>query len=300
MEQPWGGGQLLQPFTPQVLQQQQQQKQQPQQQQDQQHQQQQPQQQQPQQQQPPQQQPQQQQQQQQQQPEQSSFGIRKILDCKVLASGEQMYKVEWENTWEAADSLTSCQHLLDDFWSQVNKAKANQTYALKYRQTIPSVVVKTDPQTDASKLLSPSDVLTKSAGQKRKLEELNLKTETIADQKATVSTTAGGAVSTDGLKYIQNFSNAYVRLVALCKECGKEQSLKSQHWWAQHYKTHSKVYDHKCPHCTKSFIRPDRLRNHIQSKHASEENGSVMKSEQVKTEQCYTMPSFNEYFVKEE
>merc|ERR1711931_270467 len=70
--------------------------------------------------------------------EENSFGVRKIVDCKIVEGGQQMYKVEWESTWESAESLTSCQHLVDDFWSLVNKAKANQHIALQHRNATSS------------------------------------------------------------------------------------------------------------------------------------------------------------------
>lgn len=44
----------------------------------------------------------------------------------LFQGGKQMYKVKWEATWEPAENLTSCQHLIDEFWSFVNKAKSNE------------------------------------------------------------------------------------------------------------------------------------------------------------------------------
>ena len=58
-----------------------------------------------------------------------SCGIRKIVDCKV-EDGIQMYKVEWQATWEPAENLSSCQNLVDDFWSHVNKLKAFEAFDL--------------------------------------------------------------------------------------------------------------------------------------------------------------------------
>jgi len=56
----------------------------------------------------------------------SSFGIKKIIDCKIAEDGQQLYKVKWQATWEPAESLVSCQHLIDEFWSFVNKVKNNE------------------------------------------------------------------------------------------------------------------------------------------------------------------------------
>ena len=57
--------------------------------------------------------------------EDSSFGIRRVVDVKV-EQGKQMYKVEWMSTWEPAETLSACQHLIDRFWSHVNNVKQQQ------------------------------------------------------------------------------------------------------------------------------------------------------------------------------
>lgn len=67
--------------------------------------------------------------------QQGSCGIKKIIDCKVTDSGQQMYKVKWEPTWEPAENLANCQHLVDEFWSYVNKVKTNEEKAtLHYKK----------------------------------------------------------------------------------------------------------------------------------------------------------------------
>ncbi|XP_065644066.1 uncharacterized protein LOC100200420 isoform X5 [Hydra vulgaris] len=67
---------------------------------------------------------------------QDSFGIRKIVDCKLSQDGRQMYRVKWEPTWEPAENLSSCQKLIDEFWSYVNKAKSNQEVAHQHRKRL--------------------------------------------------------------------------------------------------------------------------------------------------------------------
>lgn len=67
--------------------------------------------------------------------ERSSFGIKKIVDVKLREDGKQMFKVEWQPTWEPVENLASCQHLIDKFWSFVNKAKVNEENAKKYHKT---------------------------------------------------------------------------------------------------------------------------------------------------------------------
>ncbi|XP_057301121.1 uncharacterized protein LOC130635704 isoform X4 [Hydractinia symbiolongicarpus] len=64
----------------------------------------------------------------------SSFGIQKIVDCKIGQDGKQMYKVKWEPTWEPFENLASCQHLIDEFWSFVNKAKSTEQASYQHRK----------------------------------------------------------------------------------------------------------------------------------------------------------------------
>jgi len=66
--------------------------------------------------------------------EPSSFGIKKIVDCKIGECGRQMYKVKWEATWEPAENLASCQHLIDKFWSYVDNAKKNEELVQQHRK----------------------------------------------------------------------------------------------------------------------------------------------------------------------
>ena len=54
----------------------------------------------------------------------NSLGIRKISDSKMI-DGRQFYRVVWESTWEAEESLIACQHLIDDFWRDINNAKVD-------------------------------------------------------------------------------------------------------------------------------------------------------------------------------
>ena len=49
----------------------------------------------------------------------------------------------------------------------------------------------------------------------------------------------------DSLNYIENFTNPYVRLMVVCKICGKEQSLSHSRYWREHFKTHNKEQAHK-------------------------------------------------------
>lgn len=68
--------------------------------------------------------------------QQSSFGIKKIVDCKIGKCGRQMYKVKWEATWEPAENLASVQHLIDEFWTYVDNAKRNEQVALQHHKLL--------------------------------------------------------------------------------------------------------------------------------------------------------------------
>merc|ERR1712168_1398365 len=76
--------------------------------------------------------------------DQSQFGIRRILDCKISEDGQQMYQVEWQTTWEPAESLAACQNLLDDFWSLINNAKSRERVALQRRNLLSSTTLGTN------------------------------------------------------------------------------------------------------------------------------------------------------------
>jgi len=78
--------------------------------------------------------------------EDSSFGITRIVDVKI-EGGIQMYKVEWMSTWESSESLNSCQHLIDQFWSRINKAKQQQHVAYELQEKMKSL------QSTANKLV---------------------------------------------------------------------------------------------------------------------------------------------------
>ena len=223
--------------------------------------------------------------------EENSSGIRKILDCKISPDGRQMYKVEWDTTWEFAESLTSCQNLIDEFWSHVNKAKSFEHVARQQRQIssstllndigklsaddkshIDTLIKRTSSTSTGSSILSPSQMLVSSTNSlslpntmKRKLEE------TSNDVKCgTVKASKGGSGASDGLKYIANFTNPYVKLIVVCKVCNKEQSLKNSQNWANHFMVHDKSLGHKCPYCPKTFPRPNVLNKHIASKHSND------------------------------
>ena len=75
-------------------------------------------------------------------------------------------------------------------------------------------------------------------------------------------------ISVSSLKYLSQFDNPYVRVVVICKVCSKEQSLAHSSDWKKHFLTHSDQKPHQCTFCEKSFIRADRLRNHIAKCHS--------------------------------
>ena len=97
--------------------------------------------------------------------------------------------------------------------------------------------------------------------------------------------------STNTLKYIENFSNPYVKLVIVCKICNKEAS-KFQRNWKTHYMTHLGNDDkpHKCTICNHGFVMPNRLRKHLEKVHGISDHTTTTKQEeipQMKTENLY-------------
>ena len=64
-----------------------------------------------------------------------------------------MYKVKWEATWEPAENLSSCQHLIDEFWSFVNKAKSNENIAQQQRKRVSLNVLNMENKIRLSQML---------------------------------------------------------------------------------------------------------------------------------------------------
>lgn len=90
-------------------------------------------------------------------------------------------------------------------------------------------------------------------------------------------------ITAAGLKYVSNFSNPYVKLIVACKVCNKEQSMTRSNNWKQHYFTHQDEKPHKCSFCPKSFIRADKLRQHIAKLHPSSSFGNIKSEEMANT-----------------
>lgn len=82
----------------------------------------------------------------------SSFGIKRIVDCKIGEGGRQMYKVKWIATWEPAETLASCQHLIEEFWSRVDNAKQNEELAKQYSNSIQLKPEETRFSTESKRL----------------------------------------------------------------------------------------------------------------------------------------------------
>ena len=77
----------------------------------------------------------------------------------------------------------------------------------------------------------------------------------------------GRSISNSDLKYLENFSSPYVKIIVACKVCNKEQSMKFQNHWKRHFLTHSSDEDkpHKCAVCGKAMVTAQQLQNHMKS-----------------------------------
>lgn len=242
----------------------------------------------------------------------SSCGIKRIIDCKLNASGQQMYKVKWEPTWEPAENLVSCQRLVDEFWSYVNKVKINEEKATEHRKKFPrlereqtsfnnaldSYKLSSDSKEDIQRLIaqtnstmveanlmSPSNVLQASYqngfGQDLELNKTNKISKTNILKVGTDTTPKSSTVGAASLKYIESFDNPYVKLIVACKICNKEQPLKNVHNWKVHYQIHNDQKPYQCPQCPSAFKRADYLRSHVQSKHNGIKQGKSAKQENM-------------------
>ena len=195
--------------------------------------------------------------------------------------------------------MPACQHLIDDFWSLVNRAKKNeQVAALCRKMTKPvggsitgslncdSFGLSEDDKSEVQELIarsnstnvgmnnnviSPSAMLSSCNFQQDsasvKTECIESKVNTSAKGKSQQQSANTTITNTAGLKYIDGFTNPYVKIILACKVCNKEQTSKSANDWKRHYMTHSDQKPHACQHCPKSFIRADKLRKHIEAQH---------------------------------
>lgn len=252
----------------------------------------------------------------------SSFGIKKIIDCKI-ANGQQMYKVQWEPTWEPAINLQGFPDLIDDFWSLINNAKIKENTAQEFAKNarmrtlmndkstsimklssddkteIHNLIARTN-NTSVSSLRTPSDLLSTPGNYQSNLTLLNnkgglvdqntsgvkRKNETLVDNKVSVpkppkNTDSSTVSNTASLKYLENFSNPYVKVIIVCKMCNKEASKNSSQWKV-HYLTHVSKEDRpfKCEVCNQGFVQKIHLQKHMK-KHTKPEPKSGTPNEQA-------------------
>jgi len=241
--------------------------------------------------------------------ENCSFGIKKIVDCKA-EGGKQFYKVKWEATWEPAEALVTCQHLIDEFWSFINNKKAKEATAMqeKYKNemlntNISNIQRLSEESKDSIEnmiqranghriehleLRSPAEILAQNnhiasvksdALKSRNPKPLKLEYEVNGKEKTTAgkSTSSPSNANTSGMKYLENFTNPYVKLIIVCKTCNKEQS-KFPHNWKRHYfLSHAKNEEkpHKCEYCDERFTILDSMRKHQRKKHPNENTAAT-------------------------
>ena len=84
-------------------------------------------------------------------------------------------------------------------------------------------------------------------------------------------TKVGKPLNSSGLKYLDGFTNPYVKIILVCKLCNKEQASKCTSNWKAHYLTHTAEKRHKCELCAKTFVQTNHLKAHM-SKHLKEQN----------------------------
>lgn len=214
----------------------------------------------------------------------SCFGMQKVIDHKTDQNGRVFYKVQWEPTWEPAESLNTCQTLIDEFWSSVNKAgkplKRKHTSNTSRSEENMFQAAESNFKADVENVENIKKLIT--APFETSLASVKSESKVAHDQVDCDMSAIGrglspGASSTKALHYIENFDNPYVRLVVVCKICSKEQSLKFSGNWKQHFMTHVSDDEkpHKCSVCGKCFIH-----NYLLVKHLKTHSGFTLKAEQ--------------------
>ena len=69
------------------------------------------------------------------------------------------------------------------------------------------------------------------------------------------------------MKELENFQHPFVKIIAVCKICNKEQAFKLSRNWKRHFESHCDRKSYKCDHCEKSFTAPYLLKGHAQRIH---------------------------------
>ena len=84
---------------------------------------------------------------------------------------------------------------------------------------------------------------------------------------------ASSSSNAGSLKYIENFNNPYIKLIAVCKVCNKEQSLKFPSNWRTHYFTHAgdEEKPYQCEICKKGFITLTSYNAHMKKQHSAKQ-----------------------------
>ena len=72
-------------------------------------------------------------------------------------------------------------------------------------------------------------------------------------------------------KVLENFQHPYVKIIAVCKICNKEQAIKLSRNFKRHFESHRDQEFYKCNHCEKSFTAPYLLKGHVQRIHCLQE-----------------------------
>lgn len=212
----------------------------------------------------------------------ANCGIKKIIDCK-FQDGSTYYKVKWEPTWEPAENLTGCQHLVDQFWELVNNTKVHEEEAKQQsrkrmkpdpeidylnsymlgedsKADIQQLVARTNATQPGPALMSPSAMLEYSAQQ-----------STVSNQSENTKNKEAPALpkplssNNSSLAYIESFNNPYVKIVLVCKMCSKEQNIKRSDTWKLHYLTHvpDEEKPYFCASCKKGFIEKRHYDKHM-------------------------------------
>lgn len=217
----------------------------------------------------------------------STLGMVKIVDHKTDEHGHIFYKVQWEATWEPAESLTDCQKLIEEFWLSLNEARTRISSNPKRKRIqaecapVPydSLQLPDLEQWRNYPILNAvSEISANNQGIKIESKGKTAKSDNEAMSSSASHNSHLGpnqSISSQGLQYIENFDNPYVKVVLVCKICNKEQSMKFSGNWKQHYLTHSSNEEkpHKCSVCGKAFVRHDKMVKH------SKTHGPLKKEE---------------------
>lgn len=214
-----------------------------------------------------------------------SFGIKKIVECKIGNDGKQLYRVKWQETWESAESLAGCEHLITQYWTMLNRVQTHQNEAMRQHADIKTYSLDEDNKSEIQKLIarassthpggapslvSPSVMLNASQQNNRFTEKQfgsspqQIKKSSIKSESDGMGKACDTSNNKTGTSFVlDGWENPYAEVTFQCKVCKKSLPGDKKSQWKDHFKTHSDTFEFTCEFCQKGFHKSFNYKRHL-------------------------------------